>query len=50
MPLINCEISLVLTWSKNCVVTSKPTRDDYPDADPALDEINNPTDATCMFL
>ena len=22
MPLINCEISLILTWSKNCVVSS----------------------------
>ena len=22
MPLINCEISLILTWSKNCVISS----------------------------
>ena len=22
MPLINCEISLILTWSKNCIVSS----------------------------
>ena len=22
MPLINCEVSLVLNWSENCVVTS----------------------------
>ena len=35
-----------LTWSKNCVLTSKATRDDDPDADPAVDEINNPTNAT----
>ena len=22
MPLINCEVSLILTWSENCVITS----------------------------
>ena len=22
MPLINCEINLILTWSKNCVISS----------------------------
>ena len=22
MPLINCEISLILTWFKNCVISS----------------------------
>ena len=27
MPLINCEINLILTWSENCVLTSKATRD-----------------------
>ena len=26
MPLINCEISLILTWYKNCVLTSKAYR------------------------
>ena len=46
MPLINCEVSLTLTWSKNCVLTSKATRDGDPDANPAVDEINNPTNAT----
>ena len=46
MPLINCEVSLFLTWSKNCVLTSKATRDADPDADLAVDEINNPTNAT----
>ena len=25
MPLINCEINLILTWSQNCVITSKAT-------------------------
>ena len=26
MPLINCEINLILTWTENCVLTSKATR------------------------
>ena len=34
MPLINCEINLILTWSENCVITSKATRDADPDAGP----------------
>ena len=46
MPLINCEISLNLTWSKNCVLTSKATREADPDVDPAVAEIKNPTGAT----
>ena len=47
MPLINCEINLILTWSKNCLLTqSKATRDADPDADPAVAAINNPTNAT----
>ena len=36
MPLINREVSLILTWFKNCAITSKATID----AEPA---INNPT-------
>ena len=46
MPLINCEINLILTWSKNCVLTSNATIDANPDADPAAAAINNPTNAT----
>ena len=46
MALINCEVSLTLTWSENCVLTSQATRDADPDADPAVDEINNPINAT----
>ena len=30
MPLINCEINLILTWFENCVLTSKATRDAIP--------------------
>ena len=30
MPLINCEVELLLTWFKNCVLIRKSTRDaDY---------------------
>ena len=46
MPLMNCEINLILTWSKNCVLTSNSTIDANPDADPAAAAINNPTNAT----
>ena len=46
MALINCEVSLTLTWSENCVLTSKAMRDADPDADPAVDEINSQTNAT----
>ena len=37
---------MTLTWSENCVITSKATREADPDADPAVDQINNPTSAT----
>ena len=43
--LINCEVSFTLTWSENCVITSKATRDADPDADPAVAGINNPANA-----
>ena len=46
IPLVNCEINLILTWSENCVVTSKATRDADPDADPAVAAVNNPANAT----
>ena len=45
MSLINCEVSLILTWSENCVLTSEATRDADPDADPAVAEVNNLTNA-----
>ena len=44
IPFINSEINLILTWSENCVLTSKATRDADPDANPAVAAINNPTD------
>ena len=45
IPLINCEINLILTWFANCVLTSKETRDADPDADPPVAAVNNPTNA-----
>ena len=40
---IDVEVPLTLTWSENCVITSKVTREADPDADPAVAGINNPT-------
>ena len=42
MPLINCEVSLTLTLSENCVLTSKATRD----ASPGVNAINKSIVAT----
>ena len=46
MPLINCEVALILTWSKNCILTSKATRDADRNSNPAVAAVNNPTGAT----
>ena len=46
IPLINCEVSFTLTWPENCAITSKAIREAYPDADPAVARITNPTNAT----
>ena len=49
MPLINCEINLILTWSENCVLKSKAQRDKFigsgSDENPQFSEINNPANA-----
>ena len=47
IPLINCEINLILRWSENCVLTSKTTRDAVPaqGGNPVVTKINNPTGA-----
>ena len=42
IPLINCEVELILTWFKNCVLINKSTRDADYDADPIVYEIDNP--------
>ena len=51
MPLINCEINLILTWSEKCVLTSKATRDAVPaqGRNPAVTAVNNPTNATSQI-
>ena len=45
IPLIKCEITLMLTWSENCVITSKAPKDADPDVDPAKAAFNNPANA-----
>ena len=43
--LINCEVELILTWFKNCVLIDKITRDADYNVDLDVREINNPEDA-----
>ena len=51
MPLINCEINLILTWSENCVLKSKATRNAVPaqGGHPAVARINSPTNGTSQI-
>ena len=46
MLLINCEVELILTWFKNCVLIDKLTRDADYNADPNVRKIDNPENAT----
>ena len=46
MSLINCEINPILTWSENCVLASKETKDADLDRDLAVAGIDNPGNAT----
>ena len=48
IPLINCEINLILPWSENCVLTNKVTRDAAPDQrrNSSVSGVINPTSAT----
>ena len=46
IPLINCEVELILTWFKNCVLIDKSTREANYDADPNVYQIDNPENAT----
>ena len=46
IPLINCEVELILTWFKKCVLIDKITRNANYGADPIVYEIDNPEDAT----
>ena len=42
IPLINCEVELILTWFKNCVLINKSTREADYDTDPSVYQIDNP--------
>ena len=42
IPLINCEVKLILTWSKNCVLADMATRDAESD-NPAIAALSGAT-------
>ena len=42
IPLINCEVELILIWFTNCVLISKATRGADYDASPVIYETDNP--------
>ena len=44
--LINCEVELILTWFKNCLLIDKSTREGNYGANLVVYEIDNPKDAT----
>ena len=46
IPLINCEVELILTWFKNCVLIDKLTREANYGVDPNVYKIDNPENAT----
>ena len=46
MPLINCEVVLILTWFKSCVLISKAARNANYNANPVARKIDNPENAT----
>ena len=45
IPLINCEVELILTWFKNCVLIDKLIRDANYNANPIVRKIDNPENA-----
>ena len=46
MPLINCEVNLMLTCPENCALTDTAIKDTDPNVDPPVAAINIPTVAT----
>ena len=46
MPLINCEVSLTFTWSKDCVLTDLTSTATDPNADPPVVAIAAPAGGT----
>ena len=45
IPLINCEVNLILTCPKNCVLTDTAARDANPNVGPPVVAIHAPTNA-----
>ena len=45
MPLINCEVELILDWFKNCVLINKSTRHANYASSPIVYKIDNPENA-----
>ena len=45
IPLINCEVELISTWFKNCVLIDKSKREADYNADPNVYEIDSPENA-----
>ena len=50
IPLINCEIELILTWFKNCVLISKAIREADYEANPVVYKIDIPENATFKII
>ena len=48
--LINCEVELILTRFKNCVLIDKLTRDAHYGANPRVSEIKNPENAIFQII
>ena len=46
IPLINCEVELILTWFKNCILIDKSTREANYGANLVVYEIDNSENAT----
>ena len=46
MPLINCKMSLTLTWSESCILTNITTQTAAQGDNPARERIDAPTNAT----
>ena len=52
MPLINCEISLILIWSKNCIIfsTTRKTTFTVTDAEPYVPVVTLSTEDNTKLL
>ena len=50
IPLIQCEVELILTWFKHCVLINKSTRDANHGANPTVHKIDNPENATFQII